>query len=71
MREITERLANAVWRTFEKDEIQNDADGNYRTAEDIMRRLLNGSYKLDEFRNFFNAEDYEAVKGLIEDADIG
>jgi hypothetical protein len=68
--EITKRLAHKIWEIFDKDEIQNNELSNYRCAEGIMRRLLNDSYKLDEFRNFFSTEDYEAVRKLIEDADI-
>ena len=56
------RLAHKVWEIFEREEIQNNAEGNYQAAQGIIQRIINGSYKIDEFRNLLNAEDYEFLK---------
>ena len=60
--EITKRLAHKVWEIFEKEEIPNTETGNYQAAEGIIKRIINGSYNIDEFRNLLNAEDYEYIK---------
>jgi hypothetical protein len=62
--EITKRLAHKVWEIFEKEEIPNNAEGNYGAANGIITRILNGSYSIDEFRNLLSAEDYEYLKRL-------
>ena len=56
------RLAHKVWEIFEREEIQNNAEGNYQAAQGIIQRIINGSYKIDEFRNLLNAEDYEYIQ---------
>ena len=65
--EITKRLAHRVWEIFEKEEIPNNSEGNYQAAEGIIKRIINGTYQIDEFRNLLNAEDYEYVKGKASD----
>ena len=64
---VTIRLAHKVWEIFEKEEIPNTASGNYQAAEGIIKRIINGSYNIDEFRNLLNAEDYEYVKRKASD----
>ena len=58
------RLAHKVWEIFEKEEIPNTETGNYQAAEGIIKRIINGSYNIDEFRNLLNAEDYEHIKRI-------
>ena len=66
--DITKRLAHKVWEIFEKEEIPNTPDGNYQAAEGIVRRILNGSYKADEFINFLSEADYEYLKRIASEA---
>jgi hypothetical protein len=58
---ITNRLAHRIWETFEKEGIQNDAEGNHRAASGIIVRILNGSYSIDEWRNFLSPEDQSYI----------
>ena len=60
--EITKRLAHKVWEIFEKEEIPNNAEGNYGAAKGIITRILNGSYSIDEFRNLLSEVDYQFLK---------
>jgi hypothetical protein len=64
--DITNRLAHRIWETFEKEGIQNDSEGNHRAASGIIVRILNGSYKLDEWRNFLSSGDYDTLKRTVE-----
>ena len=65
--EITKRLAHKVWEIFEKEEIPNHSESNYSAAEGIVKRIINGTYQIDEFRNLLSAEDYENLKRLTND----
>lgn len=68
-KDITERLAHTIWETFEKAEITNDAEGNYRVAEDIVTRIIEGIYAAEEWTNFLSIEDMRALLALREKAD--
>lgn len=68
-KDITERLAHTIWKTFEKAEITNDAEGNYRVAEDIVTRIINRTYTAEEWENFLSKEDMRALLILREEAD--
>ena len=65
--EITKRLAHKVWEIFEKEEIPNHSDSNYAAADGIIKRIINGTYKIDEFRNLLSAEDYEYLERATND----
>jgi len=63
--DITKRLAEKMYLLFEKEELHNTPEGNWYAAENIIKRIINGSYKLAEFSKFFNAEDAEYIKRRI------
>jgi hypothetical protein len=65
--DVTKRMAHKVWEIFEKEEIPNTESGNYQAAEGIIKRIINGSYNIDEFRNLLNAEDYEYIRRVKDD----
>jgi len=58
---IIRRLANTIWQIFEKAEISNNAEGNWRVAEDIVNRIINGTYAPAEWRKFVSEEDMRAL----------
>ena len=62
--EIIKRLSHKIWELFDKSEspIQNNTEGNWSAAENIIRRVINGTYALDEFRSFFTEEDARWLK---------
>jgi len=68
-KDITKRLAHTVWETFEKAEITNDSEGNYRVAEDIVTRIIGGIYAADEWASFLSPEDMRALLALRDEAD--
>ena len=67
--DITERLAYKVWDTFDKAEIPNDKDGNYRVADGIVKRIIDRTYIAEEWTNFLSIEDMRALLALREKAD--
>jgi hypothetical protein len=66
---ITRRLAHKVWSVFDKVEIPNDRDGNWRVAEGIVKRIIDKTYAADEWTNFLSVEDMRALLILREEAD--
>ena len=60
--DIVRRLAYKIWQVFEKEEIPNDAEGNWSVAEDIIRRIIDGRYQLEEFESMLQSEDVEMLR---------
>lgn len=56
---LVERLANRIWQIFEAEGWPSDSDGNWNAAIGIVERIMNGAYKIEEFRSFFSSEDYD------------
>jgi len=73
--EITKRLARRIWQTFEDKGMPNTSEGNYLAAKGTIRRILNGTYTIDEWRTFFNAEDANYLKArrdeIIKEETVG
>ena len=67
--DITKRLAHTVWCVFEKAEITNDPEGNYRVADSIVQRIINRTYTPDEWSNFIPEDDMRVLLELREKAD--
>ena len=66
MEDVTRRLAHKIWELFEKEELQNTSEGNWNAAKVIVDRILNGTYKVEEFRKMLG-DDYEHVKRVADE----
>ena len=61
---LIERLAYRIWTIFDKEEIINTPESNYLAAENIIKRILADTDKLEDFKTFFNSEDYERIEKI-------
>jgi hypothetical protein len=68
---ITKRLAHTIWETFEKAGITNDAEGNYRVADSIIKRIIDRTYAAEEWAHFLSVEDMRTLFAIREERDRG
>jgi hypothetical protein len=59
--DITRRFAHRAWEEFEKAGLQDDPENNYRVADSIIKRIIDGSYNADEWKTFIPPDDICAL----------
>jgi len=61
---LVRRLAEKIYRIFTDAGIENTAEGNWRVAQGIVRRIISNEYKAEEFKTFFSDEDYRLITAI-------